>query len=125
MKPTTPSEALAFFQTLPPSTMKFGLDRVQSALERLGHPERSYPVLHVAGTNGKGSTCAFAAAALKAEGHRVGLYTSPHLVRVNERIQIGGEEISDEAFGRRILELIERVPEIGEGDLTYFEVGTL
>ncbi|WP_434381020.1 bifunctional folylpolyglutamate synthase/dihydrofolate synthase [Melittangium boletus] len=121
--PRTPVEALEFFSRLSPSSIKLGLERVDAALEALGHPERRFPALHVAGTNGKGSTCAFASAMLHAEGHRVGLYTSPHLVRVNERIRVDGVEISDEVFGQRILEVLERHPDAGA--LTYFEFGTV
>ncbi|ATB26999.1 bifunctional folylpolyglutamate synthase/dihydrofolate synthase [Melittangium boletus] len=124
MTPRTPAEALEFFSRLSPSSIKLGLERVEAALEALGHPERRFPALHVAGTNGKGSTCAFASAALHAAGHRVGLYTSPHLVRVNERIRVDGVEISDEVFGQRILEVLERHPEAATS-LTYFEFGTV
>jgi dihydrofolate synthase/folylpolyglutamate synthase len=122
--PRTPAEALDFFSRLSPSSIKLGLERVEETLEALGHPERRVPALHVAGTNGKGSTCAFASAVLHAAGHRVGLYTSPHLVRVNERIRVGGVEISDEVFGRRILEVLERHPAAATS-LTYFEFGTV
>ncbi|WNG48942.1 bifunctional folylpolyglutamate synthase/dihydrofolate synthase [Archangium minus] len=122
--PRTPAEALEFFSRLSPSSIKLGLERVREALEALGHPERRYPALHVAGTNGKGSTCAFASAALHAAGYRVGLYTSPHLVRVNERIRVDGVEIEDEVFGQRILEVLERHPDAATS-LTYFEFGTV
>ncbi len=122
--PRSAPEALRFLESLSPSTIRLGLERVQAVLAQLGHPERRYPALHVAGTNGKGSTCAFAASALRAAGHRVGLYTSPHLVRVNERIRVGGVEISDELFGRRILEVLERHPDAATS-LTYFEFGTV
>jgi dihydrofolate synthase / folylpolyglutamate synthase len=121
--PRTPEEALVFLSRLGPSSIVLGLERVRAALAALGHPERRFPSLHVAGTNGKGSTCAFAAAALRAAGHRVGLYTSPHLVRVNERIRVDGVEIDDEVFGRRILEVLERHP--AASSLTYFELGTV
>jgi dihydrofolate synthase/folylpolyglutamate synthase len=121
--PRTPEEALAFFSRLGPSTIVLGLERVRAALEALGHPERLFPTLHVAGTNGKGSTCAFAASSLRAAGHRVGLYTSPHLVRVNERIRVDGVEIPDALFGQRILEVLERHP--SASSLTYFELGTV
>jgi len=67
----------AYLTRLQPLAMRFGLERMERALDALGHPERRYPVLHVGGTNGKGSTCAMSAAALSAAGHRVGLYTSP------------------------------------------------
>jgi len=98
-----------------------GLGRVQAALATLGHPEREYPALHVAGTNGKGSTCALAASCLS-QRYRVGLYISPHLIRVNERIKLNGVDISDELLGQRIAEVRERLP---DADLTYFEFGTV
>ncbi|MCY1034473.1 bifunctional folylpolyglutamate synthase/dihydrofolate synthase [Corallococcus sp. BB11-1] len=123
--PRTPEEALRFFQALNPSGIKLGLERVRDALLALGHPERDYPALHVAGTNGKGSTCAFVARALEAAGHRVGLYTSPHLVRVNERIRVAGEDIPDDVFGQRILEVLERCPSALTDPMTYFEFGTV
>ncbi|HEY2029006.1 MAG TPA: bifunctional folylpolyglutamate synthase/dihydrofolate synthase, partial [Myxococcales bacterium] len=69
--------------------MKLGLDAMREALSQLGNPERETPALHVAGTNGKGSTCAFAEASLRAAGLRTGLYTSPHLNHFCERIRIG------------------------------------
>ncbi|MCP3101762.1 bifunctional folylpolyglutamate synthase/dihydrofolate synthase [Myxococcus sp. K15C18031901] len=123
--PRTPAEALAFLARLNPSGIKLGLERVREALEALGHPERLAPVLHVAGTNGKGSTCAFAATALQAAGHRVGLYTSPHLVRVNERIRVDGVDISDADFGQAILDVLERYPSALSEPMTYFEFGTV
>jgi dihydrofolate synthase/folylpolyglutamate synthase len=113
---------------LQPLAMRFGLERVERALAALGHPERAYPVLHVAGTNGKGSTCAMAAAALRAAGHRVGLYTSPHLVRFHERIQVDGAPIPDAALAERIDEVRRACPwhdAGGEDRLTYFEFATL
>lgn len=97
-----------------------GLERVRAALSVLGHPEQRYPALHVAGTNGKGSTCAFAASCL-AQRYRVGLYTSPHLTRVNERIKINGVDISDELLGQRVAEVRTRLTGV---ELTYFEFGT-
>jgi dihydrofolate synthase/folylpolyglutamate synthase len=120
-------EALDFLARLNPSVIKPGLERMRAALDVLGHPERRYRVLHVAGTNGKGSTCAFSATALRAAGHKVGLYTSPHLERVNERFRIDGVEISDELLGRRILEVLERYPEAAgtPAPLSYFEFGTV
>ncbi|MDC0715143.1 bifunctional folylpolyglutamate synthase/dihydrofolate synthase [Stigmatella sp. ncwal1] len=125
--PRTPEEALGFLAGLNPSGIKLGLERVREALAALGHPERQYPSLHVAGTNGKGSTCAFATAALSAAGHRVGLYTSPHLACVNERFQVAGADISDEVLGRRILEVLARYPDAAHtpAPLTYFEFATV
>ena len=77
---------------------KFDLDAIRAILAALGNPERRYPTAIVAGTNGKGSTCALLAAILERAGYRTGLYSSPHLVRVNERIRINGQELSDGDF---------------------------
>ncbi|MGE0453036.1 MAG: folylpolyglutamate synthase/dihydrofolate synthase family protein [Vicinamibacteria bacterium] len=82
--------------------MKFGLDAMRALVAELGHPERSYPTLLIAGTNGKGSVAAYMAEALRASGLRVGLYTSPHLVRVNERIAVDGRPIGDAALASAI-----------------------
>jgi dihydrofolate synthase / folylpolyglutamate synthase len=79
---------------------KFRLEEMRALVEALGHPERRFRSVLIAGTNGKGSTSATLAAILKSAGYRCGLYTSPHLVRVNERVQIDGEAISDEDFAR-------------------------
>jgi dihydrofolate synthase/folylpolyglutamate synthase len=118
----TPQEGLAHFAGLSPSSIKMGLERVQQALAQLGHPERKFPALHVAGTNGKGSTCAIAASCLM-QKYRTGLYTSPHLIRPNERIQLDGVEIDDDTFGRRIAEVVEILGT--DHELTYFEFGTV
>ncbi len=115
---------MAWLLSLPPSVMKLGLERMEAALAGLGNPQGQVPALHVAGTNGKGSTCAFAESCLRAAGYRVGLYTSPHLVRVNERIRVGGEAIPDEVLGKRILEVLARCPDAAR-TLTFFEFGTL
>jgi dihydrofolate synthase / folylpolyglutamate synthase len=125
--PQTPEQGLEFLSTFSPSQIRLGLERIDRALEFLGHPERNFTIVHVAGTNGKGSTCAFIASCLAAANYRVGLYTSPHLVRVNERFRINGRGISDELLGQRVLEVAERYPEIGMDPppLTYFELGTL
>ena len=77
---------------------KFDLAHVRVLLEALGGPERRFPSVLIAGTNGKGSTAATLAAILSASGLRTGLYTSPHLVRINERIRIDGEAIADQEF---------------------------
>lgn len=121
--PNTPYEALAYLAAQPPSNIRMGLDRVRVALAALGNPETNLPALHVAGTNGKGSTCAIAASCLQAQGYRVGLYTSPHLELVNERIKVQGVDISDEMLGQRVLEVVHALPKGFE--LTYFELGTI
>jgi dihydrofolate synthase/folylpolyglutamate synthase len=108
---------------------KFDLENITILAERLGRPDRVYPSVHIAGTNGKGSTAAFLESILRAAGFRTGLNTSPHLERINERIRINGEEISDELFAEtltRIRDLIEEL--LAEGKLrahpTYFECVT-
>lgn len=108
---------------------KFDLENTQVLLERLGRPDRAYPTIHIAGTNGKGSTAAFVESILRSAGFRTGLNTSPHLERINERFRINGEEISDEVFANtftRIHSVIEEL--LAEGKLrahpTYFECVT-
>src|SRR6185295_2652710 len=93
---------------------------MQAACADFGHPERSFRAIHVAGTNGKGSVCAFTASMLRAQGKRVGLFTSPHLNRFAERIQVDGAPISDETLARLIEEVMDRAPE-----LTFFETATM
>src|SRR5580693_6736580 len=77
---------------------KFDLAHMRVLLDAMGDPERRFPSVLIAGTNGKGSTAATLAAILQASGLRTGLYTSPHLVRINERIRVSGKEISDDDF---------------------------
>ena len=72
-----------------------GLERINALLDKMGHPERALKFVHVTGTNGKGSTCAMVASVLRAAGYRTGLYTSPYIIRFNERMQINGEMIPD------------------------------
>jgi dihydrofolate synthase/folylpolyglutamate synthase len=119
----------AYLDALSPLSMRFGLHRVERALAALDRPERGPPLLHVAGTNGKGSTCAMAAAALRAAGLRTGCYTSPHLERFNERIAVDGREITDAALSEVVAELRAACPWHDGGEpedrLTYFEFATL
>src|SRR5437660_10184781 len=85
--------------SLSPGADVLGLERITQLLARLGDPQNDMPpVFHVAGTNGKGSTCAFLRAAIEAAGHDVHVYSSPHLVRFNERIRIAGRLIDDAAL---------------------------
>src|SRR3974390_1065860 len=94
---------------LHPRLIDLSLDRLLELLGKFGHPERRLPpVIHVAGTNGKGSACAFLRAFAEAAGKRVHVYTSPHLVRFNERIRLAGKLVSDEALAEA-LEHIERI----------------
>ena len=108
---------------------KFDLAHMRVLLEALGHPEQRFPGVLIAGTNGKGSTAATLASILQAAGMRTGLYTSPHLVRINERIRINGEEIGDADFAL-LHDVVDRTAErlVSEGDLpwhpSFFEMLT-
>jgi len=130
-------EALRYLQTLgrelaspqQARVQKFDLENISVLAEQLFHPEQSSPCVHIAGTNGKGSTAAILESILRVSGLRTGLYTSPHLERINERIRIGGEPIPDEDFAAsftRVREVIER--EMATGKLaahpTFFECMT-
>jgi dihydrofolate synthase/folylpolyglutamate synthase len=102
---------------LSPAGDRLGLERIVQLLDRLGRPQDALPpMFHVAGTNGKGSTCAFLRAALEAAGYRVHMFTSPHLVRYNERIRIAGKQIEDEPLAALLEEAID-------ADAAVIEVG--
>ncbi len=110
-------------------TIKMGLERIQALMGALGHPERAYAVVHVAGTNGKGSTCAMIEAGLRAAGHRTGLTISPHLLEPTERIQIDRVPVSEAEFVAafaRVHEAALRMVDEGtlDGHPTYFETVT-
>ncbi|HDS1819646.1 TPA: bifunctional tetrahydrofolate synthase/dihydrofolate synthase [Pseudomonas putida] len=122
MKQRSLGEWLAYLEQLHPSAIDMGLERSQNVLARLALGKLAPRVVTVTGTNGKGSTCAFVAAMLRAQGLKVGVYSSPHLLRYNERVLIDGHEASDE----RLCEAFAAV-EAARGDisLTYFEMGTL
>ena len=108
---------------------KFDLDHMRVLLGALDHPERRFPGVLIAGTNGKGSTAATLASILQASGVRTGLYTSPHLIRINERIRINGAEISDDEFAL-LHDMVDRTAErlVGESELpwhpSFFEMLT-
>src|SRR5207249_1908983 len=103
------------------SRIKWSLGPTDGLLDVLGHPERHFPCVHVAGTNGKGSTCAFTAAALAARGFRVGAYTSPHLVSVRERVVVDGVPISEDAFAEWASVLEPHIERLGA---SFFEATT-
>ncbi|HET7708914.1 MAG TPA: folylpolyglutamate synthase/dihydrofolate synthase family protein [Sphingomicrobium sp.] len=108
--------------SLTPGGDRLGLDRIDRLLDRLGRPQdRLPPVFHVAGTNGKGSTCAFLRAGLEAAGHSVHVYTSPHLVRFNERIRIAGRLIDDDRLAALLAEVLDASAGI---DPSFFEATT-
>ncbi len=101
--------------------MKLGLDNIRSLLEGLGNPQNAYKCIHVAGTNGKGSVSAMLAAALQANGYKVGLYTSPHLVDFRERIKVNGVMISRDDVQHFLAKIWNTVEEL---NATFFEVTT-
>ena len=108
--------------TLSPGVDTLGLERISALCARLGNPERALPpVFHVAGTNGKGSTCAFLRAAIEASGLKVHVYTSPHLVRFNERIRIAGGLIDDAALADQLEEVLDSADGISP---SFFEATT-
>lgn len=122
----TSAAVLARLQALHPRKIDLSLGRIEGLLARLGNPERRLPpVIHVAGTNGKGSTVAFMRAILEAAGRRVHVYTSPHLVRFHERIRLaapGRGQFIDEA---RLVEALQRCERVNAGDpITFFEITT-
>src|SRR5579863_2893701 len=106
-------------------TAKLGLERVRAVLCALGDPQRAFRSVHVAGTNGKGSTCAMIEAGLRAAGIRTGLFTSPHLIEPTERIQIDGIPVSQAQF-QRAFEIVHETAEKLDLDChpTYFETVT-
>src|SRR6202142_4249770 len=100
----------------------FNLDRMRALMVELGHPETKYPVIHVAGTKGKGSVSALCASALRAAGYKVGLYTSPHLLDYCERIQINGESVLHVGLVELVEQVKDAVARIPK--LTTFEITT-
>lgn len=104
--------------------MKHPPEHTRELLSRLGNPQEGIKIIHVAGTNGKGSVCAYLNAMLLAGGKKTGLFTSPHLVCINERFQINGEDVSDEQFLNAFLKVEKAAKEYeaeGEGHPSYFE----
>ena len=112
-----------FLQRIAERGMRRGLDGMREALERLGHPECAYPIIHLAGTNGKGSTCTFTAQLLKAAGEKVGLTLSPHVEDYRERVQVDGQLIPEADLLALHSELVQLLPD--DLGLTYFEWTTL
>ena len=121
-KPVSLAEWLRLLESRHPKAIDLGLERVSAVWERMGRPRPAGTLVTVAGTNGKGSTVAYIASMLQALGYRCGTYTSPHVFRYNERVQIQSEPVTDQA----LTEAFSRVEAAcGEISLTYFEFGTL
>ena len=117
----TLADWLARLERAHPSAIELGLERVARVRDAMGL-RPGFPVILVGGTNGKGSTCAYLEAILRAQGYKTGLYTSPHLLRYNERVRIGGAEAADAEIAAG-LQAVEAAR--GEVSLSYFEHGTL
>jgi dihydrofolate synthase/folylpolyglutamate synthase len=118
------NDAIAYLNSLGLHKVKPGLERTIKLLEIFGNPQREIPSLLIGGTNGKGSVAAAMASVLQASGYKVGLYTSPHLIRLTERIKINNDEISIEELSELILEVKEAASDLFE-EPTYFEVLTV
>ena len=121
----TYQEAVAYIDETPKFTKKNSLEHTRAFLKRLGDPQENMKILHVAGTNGKGSVCSFLASMLKAAGKRTGLFTSPHLVKINERFVVDEEEIGDEEFleaFHTVMNCVREMREEGYPHPTYFEL---
>ncbi len=114
-------DASKYLYSLQHFGVKLGLSRMEKLMSVLGDPHASFATVHVAGTNGKGSVCAMLASVLKAAGFKVGLYTSPHLVKFNERISVVGEAISEEDLSSITLSIKER---FNDSKITFFEFTT-
>lgn len=120
----TYQEATDYILEIPKFTKKNKPEHTKVFLRYLGNPEKNLKVIHVAGTNGKGSVCAYLNAMLRAQGKRVGMFTSPHLVKINERIVIDGQMISDETFleiFESVQKTVGRMVEDGFPHPTFFE----
>jgi dihydrofolate synthase/folylpolyglutamate synthase len=114
------ADSLARLYARIPLGMRLGLEPMREACARLGHPERAFESVHVAGTNGKGSVCAMVESIARAAGKRTGMFTSPHLCRFAERIQIGGEPLDDPTLTSTLERALDGAPE-----LSFFETATL
>lgn len=118
-------QAVAYIEETPKFTKKNSLDHTRECLARLGNPQNHFKVIHVAGTNGKGSTCAFLTSILREAGYSCGLFTSPHLVEINERFQINEVNIDNDTFlaaFEKVKALADELEAEGSYHPTYFEM---
>ena len=120
-------EAVEYMQGLERFGIKLGNQRMEALLDMLGNPHRMYKCVHVAGTNGKGSTCAMTASILQASGYKTGVYLSPYVFDLRERVQIGGQMIPEDSFADivgRIKPMIDQIAATPLGQVTEFELKT-
>ena len=119
------TEATNYIEEVPKFTKKNKPENTLELLRRIGHPERNMKVIHVAGTNGKGSVCAFLSSILTEAGKCTGLFTSPHLVEITERFQINGRPVSQDGFTRAFEQIKTEVDDMvqnGFAHPAYFEL---
>lgn len=119
------AEAVEYIDEIPKFTKKNSLDHTRELLRRMGSPEEKFKIIHVAGTNGKGSVCSYLNAMLMEGGYRCGMFTSPHLVKINERFMINNRKVSDELFLEAFTELKKIIDQFivqKEAHPTYFEM---
>ena len=117
-------EIVDYIEEIPKFTSKNPLEHTKNLLARLGNPQNDRKVIHVAGTNGKGSVCAYLDSMLRTGGYHVGLFTSPHLVKINERFKIDGVMVSDEQFVKafeKVRTIIKEAQADGLDHPSYFE----
>lgn len=119
------NQVVNYILDIPKFAVKAGLDNIRVLLELLGNPQEDFKIIHVAGTNGKGSVCSMLSHILSAHGYRTGLFTSPHLMKINERLKINQDDISDDMFCQVFHEIYEKIQEMvekGHNHPTFFEV---
>lgn len=120
----TYQEVEAYILEIPKFTKKNGLENTKALMKQLGNPEQEMKIIHVAGTNGKGSVCSFTSSMLTEAGYKTGLFTSPHLVEMTERFKIDGNDISKEDFIQvflQVKEAVEKISQAGYAHPTFFE----
>ena len=131
-KPVNYKEAVEYIESIPKFTQKHTQEHTREFLERLGRPAFDRKVVHVAGTNGKGSVCAYIQAILEAEGKKTGFFTSPHLISINERIQIGRKPIDNEEFYQvfeHVYDVVNKMEEEGstqaQAEENHYYIGSI
>lgn len=124
----TPKEAIRYLLALNRGGAKFGLERMRAFADALGNPEQAYPIIHVAGTNGKGSTCALLERVYREAGYKTGMFTSPHLTYIGERMQVAGVSVDPVRLAQLVARhsaIVERIASEEGGERpTYFEFMT-
>ena len=125
-RPENYERQLRWIKRLQIHGIKLGLGNITTLLRRMGDPQNDFRSIHVAGSDGKGSTCAIIASVLREAGYRVGVYSSPHILKFNERFSVDGEDISDDDFARTAARVRHFADDLAESDIvcTQFEVLT-